>query len=514
MTRRVLSTLFVTVTVFALVVRADDPVKIKTPTGASQPSRPGGEDKLDPKSTLDDAAFRQAQLAHQFLDLQAAVLRLAQSLENGNAEDKEKAALLKKALEKIAAEGIDSKFNKLVDLLRSPKGLNLDDLEKAKNTNRELSEDIRKILAIIINGPQSLDTKEEQGRIERQIAELKELIRIEQNVRAKTEGNKTDNPTLKKSQADNAQATEALARSMSKDGQEGKSGKPGEAKSEGKPGEGKGEIKNDTKEAKGTDKEGSKDAGSDAKDPKGEGAQGSKSDAKGSKSDAKGDPKDAKGDVKGEGAKGDPKDAKSDAKGAGPQSDKDGKAGSKSEGKPSDAKAGSKGASKGEGAQGSQSDGKSGDQAANKGDKKEDGPNSDKGSKILSKPEGNKPADPKDANKAEAKGEGAKPGSPSGNKSDSKGKSDGKAEAKGQPSQQQGNPSSGQQGQSKGQGQQGQQQPSGSKSNGQQQPNNGDDQQQANQKQPGRQQIQDAPSTWRRPLRNWTRMTRKKHPGR
>jgi hypothetical protein len=116
MTRRLLTGLLLTGLVFVLVARADDPAKDS-----------GG--KIDSKAASDAAAGKQDRLANQFREFENALLRLKQRLaESSRPEDKQKAVILQKAIEKANQEGIDTKFDKLRQLVQDSK--TFDDLQK------------------------------------------------------------------------------------------------------------------------------------------------------------------------------------------------------------------------------------------------------------------------------------------------------------------------------------------------------------------------------------------------
>ena len=76
------------------------------------------EKPFDPKRL----ELEQAQLKQEFLEFKQSLLRLAQNLElSTKPENKEKAAMLRQALEQAAQKGVDAKFNKLIETMRSPK---------------------------------------------------------------------------------------------------------------------------------------------------------------------------------------------------------------------------------------------------------------------------------------------------------------------------------------------------------------------------------------------------------
>src|SRR6516165_9071932 len=104
MMRRLLATLGVTVLAFTLAIRAADPV----PSG----------DKKAPELTKEqlealqkETAFKQAQMKKEFEEFRTAILTLAQRLEaSARQEDKDKARLLREAIELANKQGVETKF--------------------------------------------------------------------------------------------------------------------------------------------------------------------------------------------------------------------------------------------------------------------------------------------------------------------------------------------------------------------------------------------------------------------
>src|SRR5262245_47646272 len=132
MTRRLLAGLIVTGLAFVLVARADDPAKDKG-------------DRVDPKAAADAAANKQDRLASQFRDFEAALLRLAQRMEGSSRpEDRQKATILRDAIKKANAEGIDTKFDKLRVMVQDSKTFeDLQKIQTAIDYNRQLMEDVK-----------------------------------------------------------------------------------------------------------------------------------------------------------------------------------------------------------------------------------------------------------------------------------------------------------------------------------------------------------------------------------
>src|SRR5262249_46871390 len=156
--------------------RADNPVNIKV----DSKSKTGDKDdaKLDKQSVVEDAAIKQLRLSQQFREFEGALLRLAQRLETSSqAEDREKAVVLKKAIEKAMNEGVDTKFDRLVTFLRTSKTITPQYLEEAKDQNKALADDIRTILAILLTDNRDEELRKERQKYQELLKRLNEIIR-------------------------------------------------------------------------------------------------------------------------------------------------------------------------------------------------------------------------------------------------------------------------------------------------------------------------------------------------
>jgi hypothetical protein len=185
------------------------------------------------KTIKDDVSIQQELLARRFKDFEQALLRLAQRLEaSDKPENREKAVMLKKAIQLAGERGADAKFDTLVRLLRESKELGLEDLQKVLDENKSLAKDIRDIIAILMTDNRDAELKAERERLEALLKQLGTIIREQKLTRADTERGKTSAEKLGKSQAQVREATEKLANAMAKKG-DGKSGdsKSGDSKS-------------------------------------------------------------------------------------------------------------------------------------------------------------------------------------------------------------------------------------------------------------------------------------------
>src|SRR5215470_16228063 len=92
---------------------------------------PGAATDSDLQKAKQQAAFEQERLRRQFGDFQRSLLTLAQRYEKSSKpEDREKAVVLRQAIELSTKEGIDNQFNKLVVALTS-NGITLQEINSA-----------------------------------------------------------------------------------------------------------------------------------------------------------------------------------------------------------------------------------------------------------------------------------------------------------------------------------------------------------------------------------------------
>src|SRR5438477_821775 len=218
------------------------------------------------------AAFEQERLRRQFGDFQRSLLTLAQRYEkSAKPEDREKAIVLRQAIDLATREGIDNQFNKLVTTLTSS-GITLQEINAAIGQNEQLAKTLREMIAILLTDSQAAKVKEEQRRLQELLKMLDAVLRAQKIERSKTESGRLDGEQLAKGQAKVTDDTKKLRDAMGKDK------KPGDPK------DGKGQPK---------------DSKGDPKDGKGQPKDGQPKDGQGQPKDGKpGDPKDDNGDKK------------------------------------------------------------------------------------------------------------------------------------------------------------------------------------------------------------------------
>src|SRR5262249_38090860 len=89
------------------------------------------------------AAFEQERLRREFSAFQQSLLTLAQRYEKSSkAEDREKALVLRQAIDLASKEGLDNQFNKLVATLTAS-GISLQDINAAIGQNAQLTRTLR-----------------------------------------------------------------------------------------------------------------------------------------------------------------------------------------------------------------------------------------------------------------------------------------------------------------------------------------------------------------------------------
>jgi hypothetical protein len=366
MTRRLLVVLGTLATTFVLTARAQDrlPVKIG-PRDKSDVKR--SEDKANPKSKIEDVATEQERLRRQFDDFKQKLLRLAQTMENSTKpEDREKAKVLRQAIQKASAEGVETRFSSLIEMLRGGSSGNTETLQDILTENKELRQILLDILELLKKDDRDAELKRQIAEARRLLDELKNVIRKQELVLNKTILPRTPNKDLAKSQHNVKEQTHDLVNPKS---DKDKQAKQGEGKSSKSGKQGIGEGKNDSKDPKADSKDGKGDKSGEGKSGKqsegkdgksGQGKDGKQSEGKDGKSgqgkDGKSsEGKDGKGNKPGEGKEGKP----SEGKGSKPGENKTGKPG---DGKPSESKpgAGKSGDSKGKGQGKGESKGSSG----------------------------------------------------------------------------------------------------------------------------------------------------------
>jgi hypothetical protein len=276
MTRRVLAALLVGTLALVTLAAADD-------------TKPAP--KKDDASSRDEAVLQQQRLSNQFRDFEQKLLNLAQRLERSSKpEDQSRAKTLKDAIRAASDKNVNTNFEKLINLLKGSKGIDLAEIKEAAESAQLLAEDIRHILSLLLSDNRDEQIKSEKERIKRLLVMIDKVTREQKVERAKTELGRTERDKLVQGQKKVTESAKEIDKAMEKKDAKGdgknKDGKEGEKKNgkEGKEGE-----KKDGKEGEKKDgKDGEKGEGKPGEPKDGEKKDGQKGSPKG------GTPKDGK----------------------------------------------------------------------------------------------------------------------------------------------------------------------------------------------------------------------------
>src|SRR5258708_10198145 len=106
----------------------------------------------DTAAISDEQVYQQLVLKRQFEEFKGQLIRLAQRLEqSGDASNQNKAKILRQAIAAVNESGVEIKFEKLINHLKSAgKDLTLDDLTTIMEKHEDLHADIRAILVILL----------------------------------------------------------------------------------------------------------------------------------------------------------------------------------------------------------------------------------------------------------------------------------------------------------------------------------------------------------------------------
>jgi hypothetical protein len=171
--------------VASLAVRAD--------TRAGKKAAPKAF-KGDPAVVFGDSATRQAALKRSFEILRNRLSTLAARMEaTGLDPDKKKAEIIRKALKAASDLGTEAKFESLVRGLSTPGAdKKLDELRAIIKDNKELRDDLKKLIAILNEDDSAKRLAEKNKKTEDVIKQLKELRDRQARLQAKTEMGKSD----------------------------------------------------------------------------------------------------------------------------------------------------------------------------------------------------------------------------------------------------------------------------------------------------------------------------------
>ena len=198
-----------------------------------------------PDKPAADAKPAQEKARDLFRKLQRELLTLGQKLAaSDRPEDKERAKVLAAALELSRKENVEAMFQKMVEGLAD--GAKPGDLEPLAGQDAQLVKVLEEMLRVMLTDDADTQAKLERERLEKLLAEAREVLRAQKTVRALTEAQKSDPKKLGKEQKVVTEQTKQLAKRMDN---------PRDAKAESKNGDPK----------KADDKRGDPKKGDDAK---------------------------------------------------------------------------------------------------------------------------------------------------------------------------------------------------------------------------------------------------------
>src|SRR5438105_7028482 len=123
------------------------------------------------------AAYEQERLRREFAAFEQSLLTLAQRYEKSSKpEDREKALVLRQAIDLAAKEGIDNQFNKLVATLTAS-GVSLQDINAAIGQNEQLTKALREMIDLLLTDNQTARLKQEERRLQELLKKLDRVIR-------------------------------------------------------------------------------------------------------------------------------------------------------------------------------------------------------------------------------------------------------------------------------------------------------------------------------------------------
>ena len=275
----------------------------------------------------DDLILREQILARQFAQFENALLQLKQRLERSpKQEDRDRALILGRALDKAKDSSISVQFEQLVDFLKGRNLSSLPEIKTAQERASNLAEVLREVLTLLREDTRASKLRDDRIRLEQLVKEIERLILEQRTVQGLTDINKTDRKELEAIQHRVTTKTADLGKKVSGEQDADPKNSKGASKDSAKAGDKAGKAKDAGAEAnKGESKDGGKDdKGSKIREKPGEVKT----------ADKQGDPKDKSGD-KQAGAKsgskgGEPKDAQ--AKNSGQPKQGEAKPGQKNDG--------------------------------------------------------------------------------------------------------------------------------------------------------------------------------------
>src|SRR5262249_8613592 len=132
--------------------------------------------------------------------------------------DRERAKVLRQALEKCKTSLITTQFDQIVDILKKQDLKNLGQVETLANRTTKLAQDIREILALIQADPRAANARKHRQELRVLLKDLQGLILKQKAAEGLTRMGKTDKGELAKLQAKITQLTAELAKKFGQAG--------------------------------------------------------------------------------------------------------------------------------------------------------------------------------------------------------------------------------------------------------------------------------------------------------
>lgn len=170
--------------------------------------------KGDPKVVIGDSAVRQEQVKRAFEAFAQKLAIIATRLSaSADGKDRDRAKSLRKAVTLIREAEVHRKFDALVRALSAKDAdRDLDLLARAVRDNKELRDDLRKLIALLTEDGRDATLKQRELELKELLAKLQAMKTKQERLRAKTERNRDDQDALAKAQDDLAKDTKDLLR--------------------------------------------------------------------------------------------------------------------------------------------------------------------------------------------------------------------------------------------------------------------------------------------------------------
>jgi hypothetical protein len=186
--------------------------------------------KAGDELSVDELSVDQARLADRFERLETVLARLA---ELSASTDPRRAKLLREAIAKSREQGLDQRFESIVELLEDER------LSAASGRQVELQKELDELLTLLLKADRDRELDSQRKRIKAYLKEVGRIIRLEKGLQARTEGG-DDPERLAEDQKQVSDQTGELGKSIS----DNERSKPEESaadasKDEPKPGESK-----------------------------------------------------------------------------------------------------------------------------------------------------------------------------------------------------------------------------------------------------------------------------------